>query len=81
MSVPVKVQVQMPKDPAGKAIVERLIEDMAMYELRLDDASPEVGMGLMVHSAIHIILDKYHIDKSEIDFDGIAQRLVERRHR
>jgi len=74
-------KVSMPKDPVGKAVVERLIEDMAMYELRLDAANPDVGPGLMVHSAIHIILNKYHISKNEIDFDGIAERLVERRHR
>jgi len=64
----------------NREIAEMLIEDMAMYELRLDDANPEVGPGLMIHGAIKMILDKYKIPKDSIDFDKIAANLVERRH-
>lgn len=64
-----------------KTTVEVPISELALHILAMDDAYPNVGMGMFPETAVGIVLHEYGLKKSDVDYDAIIGELMIMRSR
>lgn len=74
-----KLNIVNPAAPASKQRVTFLLFDVlydyALGLLRYDESNPDIGMGMMPHSAIHEACKHYEITLPDKDRAALTKRL------
>lgn len=51
------------------------IADIALSFLDMDDAYPDIGMGMIAETAVDLALAKYNIKRKDVDYDEIVEEV------